>query len=224
MGTLVILRHGETPYNVEHRFTGHTDVPLTQRGIEQAHAAGRLLGDMRFDAVYASTLSRAFNTAAYALDQTSLNAHLLNDDGSWKIIKRAEIIERDTGHFTGRCHMTDPEVKAWKRDFDTPVPGGESGRMVVARVQAFFDTVLKPRLDRGETVMVVAHAGIVRAFDVVLGLRDPQEAMLGSVKNAAPLVCTFANGALATAALMEDNGTRTAMMPVAKTPSRKAKP
>ena len=103
---LVILRHGQTDYNKHHLMTGQADVPLNEAGEKQAIDAGRLLSGMRFDKVYASTLSRAFNTAALALTSAGITA---------EIEKRHEIIEVHTGAFTGRSHRTDPEILAWKR-------------------------------------------------------------------------------------------------------------
>lgn len=199
---LVIFRHGETDYNAQHLMTGQRDIPLNEKGVEQAKEAGRLVAHIRFDKAYASKLSRAFNTAALALEASETHVHLRNDDGSWQIEQRAEINEVDTGDFTGRSHKTDPEIQAWKRDFNTPLPNGESDRDAVERVGDFYRNDVLPRLERGENVVIAVHAGIVRAFDIVLGFEDiPQQSAWTSknrkrIPNATPRVVVFEDGVI----------------------------
>lgn len=196
---LVILRHGETEYNQQHLMTGQRDVPLAERGKKQGRAAGLLVRHIRFDKAFSSTLSRAFNTAALALEAAE-QTHLLNADGTWQIEQRKEIIELDTGDFTGRNHKTDPEIVAWVRAFDRPLPNGESQEQVVARVQDFFDNELMPRLLRGENVLIVCHAGVVRAFDFVLGTDKAANKKSGiprkKIPNATPTVYEYEDGVL----------------------------
>lgn len=196
---LAILRHGQTEYNKDHRMTGRHDVPLTDKGREQGREVGRLLDGIRFDVVYASTLSRAFNTAALALGEMKGNEHLKNPDGSWKITQSAEIIEGDVGIFTGRCSKTDPEVLAWRRRYNVAIPGGESDAQVVARVQKFYDAEIVPLLQQGKNVVIFCHAGIVRAFDIVLGVEaipteDGGARKKKSILNASPTVYDFEDG------------------------------
>ena len=199
-GTLVILRHGETDYNVQKRMTGQRDIPLNAKGEKQAEEAGKVISIFHFDKAYSSTLGRAFNTAAKALKAAGTNDHLKKPDGSFDIEQRTEIMELDTGDFTGRNHKTDPEIISYGRRFDKPLPGGESDQQVVDRVQKFFDTEVQPRLARGETVLVVSHSGIMRAFDIVLGLKetpDPSSNTWTSrarVPNAAPTIVEYADG------------------------------
>src|SRR4051812_27900312 len=121
--SLVILRHGQTDYNEKHLSTGHRDIPLNETGKAQADAVGALIKAPRFDKVYSSPLSRAFNTAARALKASSTQSHLQNTDGSWKIEKRAEIIELDAGDFTGRSNIDDPEA-AKPYIYDVRPPNG----------------------------------------------------------------------------------------------------
>lgn len=203
-GRLVIFRHGQTPYNKAHLMTGLTEVPLTDLGREQAAEAGRAIAAIRFDHVYSSTLSRAFNTAALALQAAGSQEHLRRPDGSFAIQQHEDIVEIDVGDFAGRCHRTDPEILAWQRDFHRPLPNGESDAQATARVQKFFDTEIMPRLEKGETVLVVCHAGIVRVFDFVLGLAEPpkQGHKMGdmikrrAVPNATPVLYDFVDGKL----------------------------
>lgn len=212
-GQLILCRHGQTDYNKAHLMTGIADVPLNETGIAQALDAGQRIAHLRVDTVYSSTLGRAFNTAALALKAAGTQGHLQNRDGSFKIIQRADIVEIDVGDFTGRCHKTDPEITAWIRDFDKPLPNGESDAQATARVQKFFDAEVLPRLQKGETVLVVAHAGIVRVFDYVLGLSavPTQGVAMGSgkrrsVMNATPVVFGFENGQLVSETHLLPNG------------------
>ena len=205
---LVIFRHGETEYNKQNLMTGRADVPLTETGKAQAREAGGLIKDIKFDKVYSSTLSRAFNTAALALEASATQVHLLNADGTWQIEQRPEIIELDAGEFTGRNHKTDPEILAWQRAYAKPLPGGESEEQGVARVREFFEKEVLPRLERGENVLVVVHAGIVRMFDIVLGLDDAPAGgdvmKRRPIPNAAPTVYTNENGVMTGAYFLEN--------------------
>jgi len=189
---LVLMRHGETDQNRLRLMTGQLDIPLNKIGEEQARAAGPLIKDIPFDKAYSSTLSRAFNTAALALKAAGQDI---------PIEQRKEIVEGDSGEFTGRNIDTDPEVKKFVRLYDTAPPGGESDKQLVARVQKFFDEEVLPRLKRGENVLVVSHSGTVRAFDIALGLYPaPPDGTpwptRRSVPNAGPSVHEYEDGVL----------------------------
>ncbi len=204
-GQLVLFRHGQTDYNENHLLTGTADAQLTPKGEEQARAAGRLLqGVVRIDTVYSSTLSRAFNTAVLALGEAR-QPHLVTPNGTWDLTQDSDIVEIDCGDFTGRSHKTDPEVVAWKRHFYKPLPNGESDAMALVRIRKFYEREILPRLMQGETVMVVAHAGVVRLFDHVVGktpVPQPQEADAQAgqrrpILNATPVIFDFVDGRLA---------------------------
>lgn len=193
---LVILRHGQTDYNKQHLNTGLRDIPLNKTGEAQADALGALLKKPRFDKVYSSPLSRAFNTVARALKTSGTQSHLQNADGSWQIEKRAEIIELDAGDFTGRSNVDDPEV-AKPYVYDIPPPNGKSMKDVVELVRGFYEADVRPRLERGENVLISGHYFIVIAFEIILGIREiPKGDVKIKIPNAAPLVCGFEDGAL----------------------------
>ncbi len=199
-GTLVLFRHGQTPYNIQHFMTGLHDVPLTAKGEEQARDAGALLTPYHFDKVYSSTLVRAFNTAAIALEASGSNNHLKNPDGSWNIEQRKEIVEADSGDFTARNKLTDPEILAYPHKYDIALPNGESDKQMVDRTRKFYEEELLPRLARGETVLVVSHSGIMAAFEIVAGIKpEPVEDIWSNrhgIPNAAPLVYEYEDGKL----------------------------
>lgn len=189
---LVVLRHGQTDFNKKRLMTGQLEATLTKLGEEQAVAAGECVKDIRFDKVYSSSLSRAFNTAALALKgagQAQLPIH-----------KRQEILEADAGDFAGRNIDTDPELSTFRRLYAQPLPGGESDKDVVARVQKLIENEVLPALQNGENIMLVCHSGTVHALDVVLGVvaAPPDDAPLKveRVPNAAPMVFEYEDGVM----------------------------
>ena len=200
-GTLVLFRHGETEHNAQHLMTGWLDVPLNAEGVAQAQEAGRTVRGFHFDKVYSSTLTRAFNTAALTLEAAGTQGHLRDGQG-WKIEQRDELKGANMGAFTGRDFKTDPEIVNFGRRYDRRLPGGESDRDIVDRVQKFFDAELKPRLERGETVLVSTHSGTMRAFDIVLGFvlppdpADDQWTDKARIDNALPVVAEYDEGKL----------------------------
>jgi len=196
---LVIMRHGETHHNIQGLMTGQADVPLTELGENQAREAGALIAHIRFDKAYSSDLQRAFNTAALALKSAGQSSQIEKCHG---------IAELDVGDFTGLNYRNDPKVLNFKREFDTVFPNGESQKQLLERVQKFFDSEVMPRLLKGENVLVVAHAGVLRAFDVVLGVDElPKEGMMAkkkSLPNATPTVYEYEDGVMAGFALLEN--------------------
>lgn len=181
---LIVLRHGQTEDNLRGILTGQSDTALSKLGEKQAHFAGYLLHGIPLHKVYSSTLSRAFHTAALALN-TADHHHM-------PIEKRPEIVETDLGDFT-RLHQDDPVVAAFDQPFEKPLPGGESLKDVVERVRHFYEDEILPRLKRGENVLVVAHAGVVSAFGIALGARD-SSAPRRDVANATPVVYEYKHG------------------------------
>ncbi|MBI1214872.1 MAG: 2,3-bisphosphoglycerate-dependent phosphoglycerate mutase [Alphaproteobacteria bacterium] len=185
-GKLVLFRHGQTEYNSQNLFTGLVDSPLTERGEEQAREAGERLKGIRFDKAYSSSLSRAFNTAALALETSGCNDHLKKPDGSWDIEIDDAVIEADAGDFAGRSHKDDPLVMSWPRGYDIAPPNGESDKHMVERVQKFYDEELLPRLERGETVLVSCHSGIMKAFEIAAGRKPVPDHDIWSTRNGVP--------------------------------------
>jgi len=186
MGKLIICRHGQTPYNLHKLMTGLADPDLTELGEKQAKNLGKMLSTLKIDKVYASTLSRAFNTAALALAASEV--HKDHD-----IEKRSEIVELDVGVFTGRNYQTDIAIRCIERKFDRAHPKGESFADLVDRTQKFIDTELTPRLDKGENVLVVCHAGVLRAFQYCFDKEEGavERCFEGSIPNATPWIIDF---------------------------------
>lgn len=181
MANLILLRHGETEYNRDKRMTGMADAMLTQKGKDEAIALGELLEDFNIDKAYASTLTRSFNTAAKALNASKRHHGM-------PVEARSEIVEQCVGDFTGVRKADRKEVVTKERTFDTCLPNGETFREVVARVGKFYEEELKPRLEKGEDVMVSCHSGVMRAFKYYLGAVNEKEAFEIKVPNAQPWV------------------------------------
>jgi 2,3-bisphosphoglycerate-dependent phosphoglycerate mutase len=186
MPKLVLLRHGQSRWNIQQRFTGWVDVDLTDKGEAQALAAGRLLKaeGLEFDRVYASVLTRAIRTADLAL-WTAGQLWL-------PMVKDWRLNERHYGALTGREHgptraeFGDEQVRIWRRSFDVPPPplppGGEydfasdrryrgitppateSLKTTLERVMPYWTGEIAPRLAAGETLLVVAHGNSLRSI------------------------------------------------------------
>ncbi len=177
MASLILLRHGQSVYNAENRFTGFRDVELTSRGRVEAVHAGTKLKNMgiKFDAVFTSTLRRAYETAEIAVGATSpLNDHLKNPDGTWNFTRHDDVRERDYGDLTGMnkeeiaSRYGADQVHIWRRSYDVAPPGGESLADVVKRTGPYFDGHIRPLLDQGQHILIVAHGNSLRALLVHL--------------------------------------------------------
>ena len=161
MGTLLIVRHGETEWNAAGRIQGHTDIGLSDRGAEQARSLGQRLSGLSIDAAYTSDLKRTSETARLALGDRSI---ALNETPMLR--------EYHKGEFEG---MTMTEIKAQfpdeypkylEKDLDYSPKGGESTRVVSARMAEIIGEIKSKHLD--ETVLVVSHGGALRAAMVSL--------------------------------------------------------
>lgn len=159
-GTLILLRHGQTTYNEQQLMCGQRDVPLTPLGEDQARDAGKIISSFTFDKIYSSSLSRAFNTASLALGPATP-----------AIEKRDELREMDAGDFSGRS-LTDPEILAFPRDGTRGLPNGESEQQFIARVKKFYEDDILPRMEKGETVLIVSHAGVMHALGAIMSGED----------------------------------------------------
>ena len=144
MNKLILLRHGQSQWNLENRFTGWKDVPLTDQGKEEAEKAGQLLkkNNVKIDFVFSSVLQRANKTAEIALKQTGIE-HLWTGE-NLNMIKNESLNERDYGDLVGLNKKETAEkfgkeqVHIWRRSYDTPPPNGESLKDVVERVGPYY--------------------------------------------------------------------------------------
>ncbi|WP_312795919.1 2,3-bisphosphoglycerate-dependent phosphoglycerate mutase [Tianweitania sp.] len=167
-GTLVLVRHGQSDWNLKNLFTGWRDPELTEQGVTEAKAAGTKLAarGLKFDLAYTSDLKRAQNTCALILGELAQE--------SVKTIRKQALNERDYGDLSGlnkddaRAKWGEDQVHIWRRSYDVPPPGGESLRDTGARVWPYYMHEIQPHVLRGETVLVAAHGNSLRALIMAL--------------------------------------------------------
>jgi 2,3-bisphosphoglycerate-dependent phosphoglycerate mutase len=185
---LVLVRHGESEWNRANRFTGWKDVGLTEEGMAEAHRAGAILKEtgQRFDCAFTSTLKRAHNTLDIILDEI--------DQGKLPTVKAAALNERDYGELVGinkdeaRKRWGAEQVHLWQRSYDIAPPGGESLKDTAARVVPFFEKWIVPELQKGKSVILVAHGNSLRSLIMELDQLEPDEVMQVEIRTASPLI------------------------------------
>jgi len=148
---LFLVRHGETAWNVQHRYQGQSDLPLSDVGVEQAEALACRLADEKFDAIYASDLKRAWDTASAIAEKSGL-----------AVISEPRLREMNFGIFEGltfdEAQTRYPEVMAaWLKNYNRPPPDGEALNIFSARVLSLLDDLQKKHAD--QTICLVAHGG-----------------------------------------------------------------
>ena len=185
---LVLVRHGQSEWNLKNLFTGWRDVGLTDTGIEEARKAGRKLKalGLGFDVAYTSALSRAQDTLKLMLEelgQSGLQEH-----------RNLALNERDYGDLSGlnkddaRARWGADQVHVWRRSYDTAPPGGESLRDTGARVWPYYLTRILPDAMRGRRVLVSAHGNSLRALVMVLDRLTPDAVTKLELATGVPLV------------------------------------
>jgi 2,3-bisphosphoglycerate-dependent phosphoglycerate mutase len=172
MPILALVRHGQSLWNLEDRFTGWVDVPLTAQGRDEALAAGTKLAGYTFDVAYTSTLQRAQNTLALISESMGVALPTIRDEA---------LNERHYGDLQGLNKARTAEkygadqVKIWRRSYDVPPPGGESLEMTAARTLPFFERSILGDIAIGKNVIVVAHGNSNRSIVMKLdGLSKEQ--------------------------------------------------
>ena len=163
MSLMVLLRHGQSVWNAANKFTGWTDVDLSEIGEEEAKAAGEQLAEVAFDVIYTSDLIRAQRTAkiAMAFNTASDSPTTITD---WRLN------ERNYGDLQGlnkdetRTKFGDEQVHIWRRSFDIPPPGGESLETCAERTIPCLEELIIPDLESGKTILVAAHGNSLRSI------------------------------------------------------------
>ena len=185
---LVLVRHGQSEWNLKNLFTGWRDVDLSEKGIAEAREAGRKLKTQGiiFDVAFTSALVRAQRT----LDL------MLAEMGQTKIpvFKDQALNERDYGELVGlnkddaRKKWGAEQVHTWRRSYDSQPPGGESLKDTVARALPYFVQEILPRVLRGERVLVSAHGNSLRALVMVLERLSPEQIIKRELATGMPLI------------------------------------
>ncbi|MBO9629545.1 MAG: 2,3-bisphosphoglycerate-dependent phosphoglycerate mutase [Shinella sp.] len=190
-GTLVLVRHGQSEWNLKNLFTGWRDVDLTPLGIQEAETGGEALAatGIKFDIAFTSDLSRAQKTLKIILDE-------IGQQGL-ETIRDQALNERDYGDLSGlnkddaRAKWGEEQVHIWRRSYDIPPPGGESLRDTGARVWPYYLTEILPRVLRGEKVLVAAHGNSLRSLVMVLDKLTKDEILKLNLATGVPMVYTL---------------------------------
>jgi 2,3-bisphosphoglycerate-dependent phosphoglycerate mutase len=184
---LVLVRHGQSEWNLKNLFTGWKDVDLTEQGIAEARAAGRKLKaqGLKFDCAYTSALKRAQRTLDLMLEEMGQKVPITRDQA---------LNERDYGDLVGlnkddaRKKWGDEQVLIWRRSYDVPPPGGESLKDTVARALPYFVQEILPRVLRGERTLVSAHGNSLRALIMVLERLTPDQILKRELGTGVPII------------------------------------
>ena len=191
MSRLVLIRHGESQWNLENRFTGWVDVPLSPKGVEEAKAAGKKLADFKFDRAFSSVLARANETLRLVLEtigQTTIPIEkdkALNERmyGELQGLNKAETAKK----------FGDEQVKIWRRSYDVRPPGGESLKDTAERVLPYYDSRIKPYVLKGETILIAAHGNSLRALVMQLEQLTREQVLELNIPTGAPLLYELDN-------------------------------
>lgn len=189
MGRAILLRHGESQWNLENRFTGWVDVPLSPKGEQEAREAGKKLMGYRFDRAFTSVLTRAIETLRIVLEVTGQTTIPIEKDqalnermyGDLQGLNKAETAKK----------YGEEQVKLWRRSYDVRPPGGESLKDTADRVLPYYERRIKPRIVAGETVLIVAHGNSLRALVMHLDQLSKEEVLQLNIPTGAPLLYEF---------------------------------
>ena len=199
MSLLVLLRHGQSQWNLENRFTGWKDVNLSEKGILEARESGKSISEKKIsiDKVYSSSLKRAKDTAFIAMKEAKYE-HLFSND---QLIMTTHIAlnERNYGDLTGLNKKETSEkfgseqVHIWRRSFEIHPPGGESLKNVFERVKPYFENKIKKNLDRDENILISAHGNSLRALFIVLNISTIKNISSVEIPTGKPYIVEFKN-------------------------------
>lgn len=185
MATLVLIRHGQSIWNLENRFTGWVDVPLSPKGLEEAKRAGELVKDLKFDVAYTSMLTRAQETLRIVLETIGQQPPIIRDQalnerhyGDLQGLNKADTAKR----------YGDEQVKIWRRSYDVPPPNGESLELCAKRTLPFFDRCIAGDLKQGKNVLVVAHGNSNRSIVMELDKLTGEQVVALELATGVPLV------------------------------------
>ena len=185
---LVLVRHGQSEWNLKNLFTGWKDPDLTELGVKEAIAAGGKLKSegLQFDIAFTSVLKRAQRTLDLAMTEM----------GQTKIpvTKHLALNERDYGELSGlnkddaRAKWGEEQVLVWRRSYDVPPPGGESLKDTLARTLPYYVQEILPCVLRGQRTLVVAHGNSLRALIMVLEKLTPEQILKRELGTGAPVI------------------------------------
>lgn len=213
LATLVLVRHGQSQWNLENRFTGWVDVPLSAKGREEAISAGKKLKDMRFDTMYVSHLMRAIQTLHYILlelsderipilyhEEKRIHAwehYTGNQDKEIPVYQSVDLAERYYGDLQGLNKAEtmkkygEAQVHLWRRSYDINPPQGESLKDTCERTIPYYKKNIEPELQAGKNVLIVAHGNSLRSITKYVENISDEEIPNVEIPTGVPIVYTF---------------------------------
>ena len=185
---LVLVRHGQSEWNLKNLFTGWKDVDLTEQGVAEAKKAGARLKaqGLKFDIAFTSNLKRAQRTLEIALAEMG--------NSGIPVTKSVALNERDYGDLVGmnkddaRKKWGEEQVLVWRRSYDVPPPGGESLKDTLARTLPYYVQEILPGVLRGQRTLIAAHGNSLRALIMVLEKLSPEQILKRELATGAPVV------------------------------------
>ena len=193
MVTLVLIRHGQSLWNAENKFTGWTDIGLSEKGIKEAENAGKILEDVEFDVVHTSALIRAQKTAEIIIENNKKSEGI-------PVHKDKRLNERHYGSLQGLNKKETAEkygaeqVHIWRRSFDVPPPDGESLKMNAERTLPYFKENIIGDLKNGKNVLVAAHGNSLRSIVMFIENISKEDVVKLEIQTGVPRTYVFENG------------------------------
>jgi 2,3-bisphosphoglycerate-dependent phosphoglycerate mutase len=186
-GTLILVRHGQSEWNLKNLFTGWRNPALTEQGIEEARATGKKLKQAGIvpDLYFTSGLQRAQHTLDLILEELGIT--------DVTITRNQALNERDYGDLSGlnkddaRAKWGEEQVLIWRRSYDVPPPGGESLKDTAARTLPYFNSAILPALKAGKTVLIAAHGNSLRSIIMEIEGLTPDEILKREVATGEPV-------------------------------------
>jgi 2,3-bisphosphoglycerate-dependent phosphoglycerate mutase len=218
MSRLVLLRHGQSEWNLKNVFTGWVDVPLSEKGVKEALDAGEKLKDSRFDIVYVSEQIRAIQTALFVLSRNAgakipVIKHKEGKMAEWGVIYDEEtqketlplikdwhLNERYYGELQGKNKAKtaqqygDDQVHIWRRSYDVPPPNGEALKDTAERTIPFFTDTIVPELEKGKNVLVSAHGNSLRSIIMYIDGLSKEQVLKLELPTGIPVIYEFEKG------------------------------
>ncbi|MEX2244011.1 MAG: 2,3-diphosphoglycerate-dependent phosphoglycerate mutase [Fimbriimonadaceae bacterium] len=185
MPKLILIRHGQSLWNLENRFTGWIDVPLTPKGEVEARQAAAKIKEIAVDVAYTSALTRAQETLRVIMQANGLSVPVIRDQA---------LNERDYGDLSGlnkaetAAKYGDEQVHTWRRSYDVAPPGGESLKDTRDRTLPFFERAIMGDVRQGKSVLVVAHGNSNRSIVMALESLTPEQIVKVELPTGAPYV------------------------------------
>lgn len=219
MSKLILMRHGQSVWNLKNIFTGWVDIPLSEKGVEESIQGGKQIKDLPIDIIFTSTLVRAQMTATLAmLHHSSGKSPCFIHTGKEKVATWSKIYNEKTAHDTipvicawelnermyGKLQGLNKaetaakfgadQVKIWRRSFDVAPPEGESLKMTAARTIPYFENVILPHLKEGRHVFIAAHGNSLRSIIMDLDKLTPDEVVNLEIPTGMPIIYDYTNG------------------------------